>query len=209
MNKTAVVFDFDGTLADVEEILKDIYGDFAERQGWPKLDKNTYQQLKVGGARMAIKLLGLRLWQLPKLIKLGIVEYKKRTTEIKLFDDVDIIINNLAKNHNLYILSSNDQQVVREILDHNKLKTDIEILKGSPIFGKDKPLKRLLKSNNYDPSDSWMIGDEARDIEAGKKAGMNTIAVSWGLQSVKGLALANPDFIAKKPADIERIINAR
>ena len=31
---------------------------------------------------------------------------------------------------------------------------------------------------NIDPTKSWMIGDQPRDIEAGKKAGLKTIFIS-------------------------------
>lgn len=206
MEKKCIVFDFDGTLADVEEVIVDIYRDFASKNGWPELDKKIYKELKVGGAKMAIKMLGIRFWQLPKLLRRGISEYKKHAHDIKLFPGIAEVVEKLGNEYDVYILSSNDASVVKEIIKHNNLKANITILKGSPLFGKDKPLKKLLKEHGYSSQQAWMIGDEARDIEAGTKAGMKTIAVSWGLQSDKGLAQANPDYTASKPADILKII---
>jgi phosphoglycolate phosphatase len=204
--RNAIVFDFDGTLVDVEKIINEIYTELATKRGWPIIDKKTYKMLKTGGAKVAMKLLGVRFWQLPKLLTLGRAEYRKRHQEIKLFPGITRVLNRLDDDYDIYVLSSNDEQTVEDILRENKVKNDITVLKGSSLFGKSKPLKKLLKNNNYSAHGSWMIGDEIRDIEAGRKAGMNTIAVAWGLQTQAGLKTATPSHIAKKPEDILRFI---
>jgi D-glycero-D-manno-heptose 1,7-bisphosphate phosphatase len=39
-------------------------------------------------------------------------------------------------------------------------------------------IEKAMAKYNIDPTKSWMIGDQPRDIEAGKKAGLKTIFIS-------------------------------
>lgn len=39
-------------------------------------------------------------------------------------------------------------------------------------------IEKAIAKYNIDPSKSWMIGDQPRDIEAGKKGGLKTIFIS-------------------------------
>lgn len=201
----AIVLDFDGTIADAEQAILKIYEPLAKQYDWPKLTRRDYYRLKKDSPREIMKWANVKIWQLPKLLKVGRAEYKKHASEIKLFARIPEVLAELAKHNDVYILSSNDRDTVRQILKNNGLKVKITILHGSPLFGKDKALKKLLK-NKYDAKKSWMIGDEIRDMEAGKKARMNTVGVTWGLQNEKGIKRAKPNHIAKKPDDILKFI---
>lgn len=202
----AIIFDFDGTIADAEAVMLEIYKPLSEEYGWPKLTKKEYFRLKKGNPKEVMRWANIKLWQLPRLVKLARDEYKKHADDVKLFKEMPELINTLAKDNDIYILSSNERDTVEGILSGNGFKADIQILHSSPLLGKGKILKKLIRSNKYNRKDSWMIGDEIRDVEAGKKAGINTIGVNWGLQSEAGIKKASPDHIAKKPSDIKKFI---
>ena len=55
-------------------------------------------------------------------------------------------------------------------------------------------------------SDVYFVGDEVRDIEAGKKAGIKTIAVSWGYNTKDALAKEQPDYIIDTPLDLKTVV---
>lgn len=42
------------------------------------------------------------------------------------------------------------------------------------------PLREAAKRLNLPPQECWYVGDDIRDIQAGRAAGMKTIAVTWG-----------------------------
>lgn len=207
--KGVVVFDFDGTLADSERIIIKLYDFFAEKNNKPKLTEETKQKLRDGTTRQAMKWTGIKFWQIPKLLNMARVEYKKRATNVKIFTGMESIAEKLSKDFDIYILSTNNEKTVRKILKKNNFKPPVTVLKGSSVFGKDKALKRLLRKNKYDRHLSWMVGDEMRDIAAGNKARLNTIGVTWGLQSEVGLNLAKPDYIVHKPSEILKIIHKK
>ena len=206
MKDKCVVFDFDGTLADSEKIIISIYDYFALRNNRPQLTGEIKQKLRDGTTRQALRWAGVRFWQVPKLLNIARLEYKKRSSKVKIFGGIRGVVKALGKDFDIYILSTNSEKTVRKILRNNDFKTPVTILKGSSVFGKDKALKRLLKNKRYDRSASWMIGDEMRDIIAGNRSGLKTIGVSWGLQSERGLGRAGPDYIAKAPQELLKII---
>jgi phosphoglycolate phosphatase len=206
MGQSAIVLDFDGTIADVEKIMLEIYGPVAKKYDWPKMTRKDYYRLRKGSPRDVMRWANIKLWQVPKLLRVGRAEYKKHIPDVRLFEGIPQLLDELSSQGDICILSSNDHDTVRKILKNNRLRTEVNILHGSPIFGKDRALKKLLKSRKYDVKSSWMIGDEIRDIVAGKKVRMNTIGVTWGLQSEEGIKKASPDYIAKKPEEIAKII---
>ncbi|HEX5797440.1 MAG TPA: HAD hydrolase-like protein [Candidatus Saccharimonadales bacterium] len=205
IRKQAVVLDFDGTIADAEDVLLKVYDPLAKKYGWPKLTRRDYYRLRKGNPRDIMRWANVKIWQIPKLLKVGRREYKKHIGDVRLFDGMPAVIDRLSKDTDVYILSSNDRETVRKILARNKIRTRLTILHGSSLFSKDKALKKLLK-RGYLANDSWMIGDEIRDIQAGKKTRMKTIGVTWGLQSEQALRSISPDYIAKKPGDILKFL---
>jgi phosphoglycolate phosphatase len=50
------------------------------------------------------------------------------------------------------------------------------------------------------------VGDELRDIEACKKAGVRIVAVAWGYDPLPLLVSGNPDGIAKTPEELLRFV---
>lgn len=206
-NGKCVVLDFDGTIADSESILLDIYKRFAKKFGFPNMTHKDYVRLRSGTPQDAMRWSGVRVWQIPRLLRIGRREYEKHTRDIKIFPYMPEVIKKLASSdYDVYVLSSNSKETVKSILAKNELDDFAKILKSSPLFRKHKILKKLLKSEGYDKAESWMIGDELRDIEAAKKAKMQSIGVVWGLQSESALKNAEPTVLAQKPADILKIL---
>ena len=206
MKDKVVVFDFDGTLADSEKTIISIYDYFAVKNNRPELSEEIKQKLRDGTTRQALKWAGVRFWQIPRLLNVARGEYKKRSSKVRIFPGIKGVVKNLSKSYDIYILSTNSEKTVRKILKNNEFKTEVNVLKGSSVFGKDKALKKLQRSHKYNRSLSWMVGDEMRDIAAGNKAGLNSVGVTWGLQSEKGLRLARPDHIVNSPEELLAII---
>ena len=67
-------------------------------------------------------------------------------------------------------------------------------------------LERVLVGKEVDIANTFFIGDDLRDVEAGKKMGMKTILVLSGktsLEKVEG-SEAKPDYIKK---DLSEAVN--
>lgn len=71
---------------------------------------------------------------------------------------------------------------------------------------KNKALNDLIKKYNIRPEKAFFVGDTNQEIEAGKQAGVKTIAVTWGSSSAEKLKAENPDFIVNSIVELEKII---
>jgi histidinol-phosphate phosphatase family protein len=92
------------------------------------------------------------------------------------------------------------EQMLAELKKYNASIDAIYFCPHSPDEGcecrkpKDGLFKQALKDFDIDMSNSWMIGDELKDIEAGKKAGCKTYLLEKGksLLDIIDEIIANP-----------------
>ena len=66
---------------------------------------------------------------------------------------------------------------------------------GAAIFGKHWKFRRVARRLGMEPSDTICIGDEIRDIEAARAAGMDSGAVAWGYALPTALQAAGPTHL--------------
>lgn len=205
--KKAIIFDFDGTLVDSSPVIFAIYKDIARQKGWKKMSKKTFKSLRKGTILGFIKWINVWPWHLPWLVREGKRRYRLQTDRVELFEGTKKMVKDLQKEGwQLYILSTNDPITIKNVLRKYNLQNDFKILKNSSFFSKGKVIKSLLKSSGLKPANVWMVGDELRDIRAAKKAKVNSIAVSWGLQDINVLKRAKPLAIAHEPSDIMKTV---
>jgi pyrophosphatase PpaX len=58
------------------------------------------------------------------------------------------------------------------------------------------------------PDQAFFIGDSHHDIEAGRRAGVTTVAVTWGPFSREKLAASKPDHWLEEPRGIFELCRA-
>lgn len=68
------------------------------------------------------------------------------------------------------------------------------------------PLLAAAEILNVAPEDCWFVGDDLRDIQAGKAAGTATIAAQWGYCT--NPETWNADFLADSPSRIMALIHS-
>jgi phosphoglycolate phosphatase len=203
-----IVFDFDGTLADSLSVMLDIYNqEMAPKWGLKPVTAEDWHMLRQSSMTKGMRYIGVKPYQIARLLTEGRRLVKAHAHEIKLFPGVVELIEQLVGDgHTLYALSTNDQALIREVLAEAGIAEYIDVLKSPRVFGKANSLRRLLKQTGTDPVDAWMIGDEVRDMVAAKRVGMNALAVTWGFQPEITLAALQPEAIAHELNDIPKLI---
>jgi phosphoglycolate phosphatase len=191
-----IVFDFDGTIADTFEVIKDIAKtEFGASESDFKLLKNK-------GLKGLINNKKISFWVLPKLA-IKVMSRLKNKSDIGLFPKIPELLKKLKNNYKLGIVSSNSQQNILRILKKYRIENLFEfIYSSSSIFGKHLVLKRMCKKYKINPDSIIYIGDEDRDILAAKKMEIKNIAVTWGFNSEERLKKIKPDSIATTPMQI-------
>jgi len=73
---------------------------------------------------------------------------------------------------------------------------------GASLFGKAAKFKSILRRARVTPAQVIAIGDEVRDIEAARAAGIPCGAVTWGYAAPEALAALKPDMVFEHIEDI-------
>lgn len=199
-----IIFDFDGTIADVFDMVLEIYNKIALKYNCKIIKSEDKEVLRGKRPQEFLKDYGITFFKLPRLLLRGKKELRAKISEIKPFDGMADALKEIKNaGFNLGIMTSNSKENVEIFLENNNLSWIFNfIYSGKNIFGKDKTIKKLLKEQNIPKNSAVYVGDETRDIEAMKKIGLRIISVSWGFNSKEILATLNPDAIADKPEDL-------
>ena len=76
------------------------------------------------------------------------------------------------------------------------------------VYGVDMPgskVEKILMAKSQFAAEGeavFMVGDSLSDVRAAREAGVKSIAVSWGHQSVGRLVGALPDHIVRLPEEL-------
>lgn len=202
--KQTIIFDFDGTIADSMWVVIAIY----EEMFGVKVTEAQIAETRDYPLSKVIKNLGIPVWKVPRLLTTGRKMMRTRMDEVQPFPHMAELFEQLnAAGYELQIMSSNSRPLVRHFLqEHDMLHYFTNIQGGVGLFGKAPALRKIMKQNGLRRSDVLYVGDEGRDIEGAKKAGVPIISVGWGYNSPKLLKSMHPDFYVDEPLQILKVV---
>lgn len=207
-NRKTIIFDFDGTIANTEEVLLSIINRLSSEFGYKKITKKDINKFKNQTALSVFKSWGIPLIKLPLIIRKSRQLLHQEIEMVPLKKDIANTLQKLKnKGHQLGILTSNSKENTEKFLKKHKLQIFTFIHSEKNIFGKDKALKHLLKHHNLNLDEVVYVGDEVRDIDSCKKAGVKIIAVTWGFNGKEILVKHQPDYLIENPSDLLKILN--
>jgi len=203
-----IIFDFDGTIADTLDSVVKIVNDHADHFEYRRVTKEDIPYLQGKKPKEILSHLGISIFRLPLWIKKIHSEINKEISNMRPTVNILPILCELHEDedYHLGILTSNTQENVKEFLVRNELNFFDFIRTGKSVFGKSHMINKIIKQRKVSKKEAFYVCDEVRDIEAGKKAGVKTIAVSWGYNTKEALQKENPDYVVDSPEDLEKII---
>jgi len=200
----AIIFDFDGTVADTEEILFNGIKKIAQMYGLKDINLNDF---KNKSAKQIIqKDYKIKFYQLRRFMKEVGKEINDRMLKARLFKGMKEVCEKLSKKYIVGFVTSNKEERVKHILENAGIKKIDFVFSEKSCLGKNKSIKKAIKKFRLKKEEVIYVGDEVRDIEAARKAGVKIIAVSYGFNTKEILIKNRPDFLAEKPEDILRIL---
>ncbi|MCV6906461.1 HAD hydrolase-like protein [Achromobacter xylosoxidans] len=207
MKYDIAAFDFDGTLADTMPWFNSILNTVADKYGFRKIDAAERDQLRHRDAAEILKFLGIPLWKLPAIMAHVRTLMQEIDPSVHMFDGIpDALARLKAAGVRLAVVSSNSLENVQRVLgpDTAALFDDYEC--GTDLFGKAAKIDRLLKRHDTAPERFLLVGDEMRDIDAARKAGVRVGSVAWGYNHVDALRERGPDELIMQVADLPAVL---
>lgn len=200
-----LIFDYDGVIADSLEYNLEITNRACALAA-PKARLATVADLHELSSMSfdeLASLIGVKIEEIPAcLVEINrlLAIPNERT---KLFAGMPEVIRNAAEGQRLAIVSHNTEIAIEQVLSMNALRHCFSDILGAESPGdKTEQISWLLGKYQVDGKQAYMVGDSVSDIISARLAGVNSIAVSWGFQSLERLKTALPDFIVTRPQQL-------
>lgn len=202
----AVIFDFDGTIADSLPGIVNLYESVRKKgHKHTSADIEKMRNLSMYQIALAMK---IPKWKIVILAIWGRRLFKNHMRTIRVYPGMAELIAQLkAKNIQLFVVSANNKtNVTKYLTRHNLIDYFDEVYGGASFFGKSKTMRRAVIEHGLAKADVWCVGDERVDIYSARKAGLKIVSVSWGYSSRDGLQALNPDAIVDTMPELKKIL---
>jgi len=200
-----LIFDYDGVLVDSFDIFMNNFIKACKQQGFESIaTKKDFLKLFENNMYESMFAMGMTKDQILKIVYFMRDALTENQDKIRVFEGITENLEKLSKDNKLVIVTSNETNVVNDFLKSRNLTFFDEII------GSDKAPSKIEKINKikekYPNQKYFYIGDTKGDIIEGKKAGVKTVAVSWGWHKKEQLEEEKPDFIIDFPSEIKKVL---
>ncbi len=116
----------------------------------------------------------------------------------RLYDGVGAVLESLAADHNLSVLTNKPQKISFDILGALRVQKFFQRVIGGDTLSEKKPnpagILELMADAGADTHSTLMVGDSSVDVLTARNAGVRSCGVRWGFQ---------PDTFDAVPPDFE------
>lgn len=183
-NIKAILFDLDGTLVDSEPLHFEAHRRALAQHGI-KITKEDYIQNGVSGGQRSFYEMMQIIYATPIDIdavrKLKKEIYGDLIGEIKLFEGVKEVLENLKEKYRLAIVSTTHMDYIRRTLKQVGIEEYFETFSSAKELERGKPFPDVyfdsLKKLGLAPCECIAVEDSRNGVEAAKNAGIRCIAI--------------------------------
>jgi phosphoglycolate phosphatase len=212
----AVLFDLDGTLIDSAPDLAGAGNDMREARGLAPYPLAHYRPMVGSGARgMVGRAFGIGP-QDENFIELRdefLRRYETRMTrDTQVFPDVHPLLDRLDAQAFPWGIVTNKATRFSDPLARalGLLPRAATLVCGDTTphaKPHPAPLLEAARRIGVDPADCMYVGDDLRDVQAGRAAGMSTVAVRWGyLGEGDAIEAWGADHLLQSPAELMKLL---
>ena len=201
----AIIFDFDGTLVKTLPVMITCVNELSDEYGFSKL-KNNHKLHSKDLRDVLRNQLGLYWWQVPGFVKKVKQKFLEKANTIKVVPGIEKTLQQLSKQYELAIVTTNSAQIVKKVLGREHLKCIHSVWGDSSLLGKHRTLKKAVKALGYPMHEVIYVGDEIRDEKECRKLGMSMVGVTWGFNEAAALRKFQLKGLAGKPSDLLKIV---
>ena len=185
----AVLFDLDGTLIDSAADLGAAADQMRVVRGLASIPLASYRPMAGAGAR---GMLGIAFDMPPEHPEFNaykeefFVNYERRLTQLTVaFDGVAEMLSMLGRMHLPWgIVTNKNSRFTEPLVQQLALLTPARVVISGDTTAHAKPhpepLLEAARRLHLAPELCWYVGDDERDIVAGRAAGMTTVAATYG-----------------------------
>lgn len=211
MKDKAVIFDWDGVVIDSLDFVKQTYRRLEKElnitliKNWDEFKNNLECNWKK--AYLEKGYTHDHIHQAEQLFR-----EEQKTHPLHVFPSMRLFIPLLAKKFKLGIVSNNYSDWIKSKLRDEGLLHYFDEIIGIDMVSVSKPdptsLLMCMKLLGVEPHNTVYVGDMDGDIIAGKRAGVKTIAVTYGYHTPERLAKTEPHHTVESPEQLLETIHS-
>jgi phosphoglycolate phosphatase len=212
-----LLFDLDGTLTDPAEGITRCYQFALDGLGHPTLPRA--ELLRFIGPPMRENFAALLGAGDRELIERAVTLYRERFARVGLYENevypgvCEMLETLRAADFRLFVATSKVTEYSVRILEHFHLAEFFVSVHGATPDGslddKAKLIARLLRLEEIDAAESFMIGDREHDIRAASRNGVRSLGVTYGYGSHAELKATGANFICDTPSEVAALLLAQ
>ncbi len=204
-----IIFDWDGTLMDSVGRIVSCWQEAARSLGLPVAGDD--QVRGIIGLSMAEAIDAL----VPGLEPAQVLAFRERYRDLyadptlaptPVFDGVETLLESLrTQGHKLAVATGKARHGLERAFGHSGLKHHfVSSRTACETASKPDPqmVLELCREQGIAPARALMVGDAWFDLEMGRRAGSDTVGVSYGAGSEAQLLTASPKAVIQRPLDL-------
>lgn len=208
-----LLFDFDGTIMDTNQLIIDALNATSEEYLGEKLTQDEINS--IFGKYLEDQMKQLSEIHYKEMMHFYREYYNNHQDEmVTMFFGIKDLLKALKINGcNTAIVSAKGRNGILHGLKKFNIENFIDVVVSAHdvIYNKPhpEPALKAMSLFNADSESTLMIGDSPYDIICGKNAGIKTVLVDWTIFPKDSVYSLNPDFIIKSSNELLEIVNSK
>jgi len=212
----AVIFDWDGTLADTKKAVVKSFQKVLGEAGCGVSDEFIERLIGIGTKKTIIEAfrechMRLDVSTLEKLAEEKIRIHAELADIVRLFDGATELLEALQGRIMIALATMSSRKVVDKLLPEKRVERYFDVVVTADDVVKPKPDPEIFLVSaaklGVKPEDCVVVEDSIFGVRAAKAAGMRCIAVSSGVYSKEELEEENPDLMIDSLVEKDMVLN--
>ncbi|MHB1605704.1 MAG: HAD family hydrolase [Leptospirales bacterium] len=196
-----LLWDLDGTLVDSRKDLVMATNMAVQELGYAPVKDDHFSRMVGNGVRYLVNA-ALPETALPaereQAIEIFLAYYRLHIAdETRFFPGIQPILETLPAIH--AIVSNKREDLCRELIGKMRVGSLFSEIVGGDTYPRRKPdpepVLRMIRHFGVTPERTLLVGDSVVDMEAGRRAGVRTIGVTWGFGNPLEREEFTPDWV--------------
>lgn len=196
-----VMFDYDGVIVDSLEVFTSRFTQACRENGFKEVNEaKDVLGLFDGNIYETMMRRGLDELTIDNILKRYEVLQGDQLSDLQLFNGIGDALERISKKHQVYVITSNLSSATICVLNQNGIECFKDVIGAEKEKSK---IKKILNTMSLHPGDpAYYVGDTKGDMIEGKKAGTQTIGVTWGWHTPAKLKEGFPDHLFNTPEEL-------
>jgi len=196
-----VMFDYDGVIVDSLEVFTTRFSQACRENGFKEVNASEdVLGLFDGNVYETMMRRGLKESTIDNILKRYEVLQAKQLANLELFDGIGEALKLISEKHEVYVITSNLSSATIRVLNQNGIECFKDVIGAEKEKSKIKKIMRTMSLHPGMPA--YYVGDTKGDMIEGKRAGTQTIGVTWGWHTHDKLKEGSPDHLFNTPEEL-------